>query len=282
MKGIPGRATSLAVFFCLIGFPVRGDWRFNAETGAFYDSNLSQSDRAADVQQDGAWKSALSATNGLQLSRDLRLEISGDLEGQVWTKYDGFDSITGGLSTGLRYRFGFGPSAPWILAQDRLAYSGFDESQRNGWQENVRVSGGLKVIDRISLEARYDYDHFAASGRFFDVAGHTGSIRVTMDVTQALQVALGYAYRDGDVISYAQPPRPDLGAIALIEKPVLTFDGPYIGYRLEGSSHIFSAWASYALTRSVSCQVGYEFVNTWHSPLQYTSHLAQAKIAFAY
>jgi hypothetical protein len=276
------KIASLTIFSSLIFSSARADWRFDAETGAFYNSNLSNSDRAADEENDWAWKSEVRAANGLQLSRDLRLEISGDLGGHVWSEYDGFDSVTGGASAGLRYRFGLGPSAPWILAEDRLAYAWFNENERSGWQETVRVRGGMKVADRISAEGSYIFDHFAAPGRFFDVAGHTGAIRLTVDVTPALQVAVGYAYRDGDVISYAVPPRPDIASLASDKRPVQTFDELYIGYRLPGSSNSLSVWAAYSVTKFASCQVGYEFVDTWHAPLGYVNHLVEVKVAIAY
>ncbi|HXA09214.1 MAG TPA: hypothetical protein VNW28_04490, partial [Chthoniobacterales bacterium] len=61
----------------------RADWRLGAETGAFYESNLSNSDRASDIQDDWAWRSKVSVGNGYQISRDLRLTLGADLRGQI-------------------------------------------------------------------------------------------------------------------------------------------------------------------------------------------------------
>src|SRR5262245_50919217 len=46
------------------------EWHVDAETGAFYDSNLSNSDRASDMRDDWAWKSIVRANDGFQLTRD--------------------------------------------------------------------------------------------------------------------------------------------------------------------------------------------------------------------
>ncbi len=61
------------VLLILLSSFARAEWRFEGETGLVYDSNLSNSDRSADVRDDWAWRSDISAGNALQLTRDLRL-----------------------------------------------------------------------------------------------------------------------------------------------------------------------------------------------------------------
>jgi opacity protein-like surface antigen len=261
----------------------RADWHFDAETGAFYNSNLSRSDRAADEQNDWAWKSDVRAGYGMQLSRDLRLNLAGDVGGEVWDRFDAFNNVDLGASVGLRYRFGLGRQAPWIVAEDRLAHEFFNEDVRNGWANDFRIRGGVAITDRLSIEAGYLFNHFAARDNFFDLEGHGGSIRLTFDVTSSLQIALGYAYRYGDVISYAVPPRPDILAISIEREGVTSFGNPpYTAYRLQASTNAFSVSAGYTVTRNISVQVSYEYANTSHDSLKYENHLVEANIAFAY
>ena len=271
--------------FVLAGLSfARADWRFDAETGAFYDSNLSRSDRAADEKADWAWKSNVRIGNGFQLSRDLRLNIAGDVGGEVWDQFDAFDRIGIGGSAGLRYRFGLGRQAPWILAEDRLAYDFFREDIRNSWVNNFRIRGGVVVTDRLSIEAGYTFDHSAARDHFFDLEGHSGAVRLTFDVTSSLQIALGYNYRNGDVISYAIPPRPDILLLTSERRPVTSFgNNPlYTAYHLQGSTNTVSISAGYALTKYFSVQASYQYAATSHDPLEYENHLVEAKVAFAY
>lgn len=219
----------------------RADWRFDAETGAFYDRNLSNSDRAADEKDDLGWKSDVRAGYGFQLSRDLRLNLAGDVGGEVWSRFHEFDHIDVGGSAGLRYRFGLGRQAPWILAEDRLGHTFFDEDVRSGWSNNFRIRSGVAITDRLAIEAGYTFDHFAARDNFFDLEGHNGSARLTFDVTSSLQISLGYNYRNGDVISYAVPPRPDILRLTS-ERPLVTSFGSnplYTAYRLQASTHSF-------------------------------------------
>src|SRR5947208_12757706 len=217
------RSTVLSVLLAMTLNFARAEWRFDAETGGFYDSNLSNSDRASDEKDDWAWKTDVRVGNGFQLSRDLRLNLAADLRGQLWDQYDAFNEIGAGASAGLRYRFGLGRQAPWILLEERIAYDRFHDSELSGWDESVRLRGGIAISERIALEAGYAFENFAAPDNFYDIQGNTALARVIVDLTSSLQVVLGYSYREGNVISYAVPPRPDIVALTSQRRIVTTF-----------------------------------------------------------
>jgi len=277
------RITWLALWLPLVMTPVRADWRIEAETGPLYDSNLSNSDRGADEKDDFAWQSNLKLGNAFQLMRDLRLSLAVDLREQVWTQFDGFNHLTPGGTAGLRYRFGLGPMAPWVLLENHVAYAFFKEDDRSGVENRFRARGGFGITGRLALEAAYTLDDFEARDRFWDLTGHSGSIRLTFEATSSLQLALGYSYRDGEVISYALPPRPDILALTSDREPVSSFGSPpYTAYRLRGATSAISASAGYSLGQYISIQVNYEFRHTSSGPLDYENHLFEAKVAFVY
>jgi len=262
----------------------QADWRFGAESGSLYESNLSNSDRASDEKQDWAWKSGAQAGNGLQLSRDLRLNLGADLRSLVWGRYDGLDQIGSGVSAGLRYRFGLGRQAPWITLEDRIGYDHFRENFRSSWDETLGLRGGIGLSERLALECGYLFENIAAPGDFFDQQSNRVDGRIIVDLTASLQIGLGYSYRNGDIISYAVPPRPDLFAIARVRPQVSTFGtNPfYNAYRLRGETHAVTVAAGYTIRKYLSIEVAYEYAATSHDPLQYENHLVEAKIAFAY
>jgi hypothetical protein len=278
------RTTALILSLALTMGVARADWNFDAETGALYDSNLSNSDRAADEKADWAWTSDLRAEYGFQVTRDLRLRLGGDIAGNVWDRFYAFNKVDLGSSIGLRYRFGLGRRAPWVMADDHLAYEFFDENARDGWSNNFQIRGGMAITDRLSIETGYTFDHFAARDRFFDLEGHNGFARLTFELTPSLQISLGYNYRNGDVISYAVPPRPDIFALTSEARPVTTFgtNPLYIAYRLSASTNSVSVSAGYSATKYLSVLVSYEYSVTSHDPLEYENHLVEAKVAFAY
>jgi hypothetical protein len=271
------------MIFAATAVCARADWRFDAETGAFYDSNLSNSDRAAEERDAWAWRSDLTVSNGFQLMRDLRLNLAGDVHGEVWDRFDSFDQIALGGTATLRYRFGLGPKAPWISIDDRIAYARFHETARSGYDEQFRARGGVNITDRIALEAAYIFQNHAAPNRFYDIQAHSADARVIVDLTSSLQVALGYTYRNGGVISYAIPPRPEIAAFAIEREDEDTFGTPLrTAYKFRADSHAVSVSASYALPNNFSVQIGYTYVATLRDPLTYENHLVEAKIAFAY
>ncbi len=277
------RTTRLAVLLAMVASAARADWRADAETGALYDSNLSNSDRASDVKDDWAWQSNFRVGNAFQLIRDLRLNLGVDLREQVWARFDAFNNLAPGGTASLRYRFGLGRLAPWVLIEDRLAYAFFKENDRSGVDNRLKVQGGFGITERLSVEAAYAFGNYAARDPFWDLSGNSGSIRLLFDATSSLQVAVGYLYRNGEVISYAIPPRPDIVALSSARESVNSFgDPPYTAYRLRGVTNAFSASASYTLSKYISLQINYEFRNTTHSPLEYVNHLVEAKIAFVY
>src|SRR3954452_5050921 len=212
---LPLRTTILSAILAIAWTSARADWRFDGETGWFYDSNLSNSDRAADEEHDWSWQSRASAATGFQLARDLRLTLGGDVVGEVWHQYSGFNQIGGGDSALLRYRFGLGREAPWISLENRIGYSAFEKTFRDGWDEAVHARGGFSFNDRVRVEGGYTYENSCTREEDIWIwCAHRGDVALIIDLTSQLQVSLGYSYRDGDVISYAVPPRPDLRAVA--------------------------------------------------------------------
>ena len=95
--------------------------------------------------------------------------------------------------------------------------------------------------------------------------------------------SVGYNYREGDVISYAVPPRPDIAPFAIERENEDEFGNPLrTAYKLLGRTHAVSLSMACQLSKYATIQVDYEYAVTLHDPLRYENHLVAAKIAFAY
>jgi hypothetical protein len=278
------RSALLGLVFMTASSSTYADWRLGAETGALYESNLSNSDRASDVQSDWAWEGEAHASNGLQLTRDLRLDFGTDVRGAAWSEYDAFDRIGAGVSTSLRYRFGLGRLAPWVLLDERIGYDHFQQSAQSRWDETAAFRGGISLNERLALEAGYTFENLASAGDFFDRQGHRLDAGMVFDLTSSLQVRVGYSYRNGGVISYAVPPRPDVFRIATVRMgdPAFGIYPLYNAYRFRAETQAASLTVGYTLTRYLSAQAGYEYSVTVHDPLSYENHRFEAKLVFAY
>jgi hypothetical protein len=275
-----GLIAVLALMVVMSGI-ARGDWRFDADSGVVYNNNLSNSDR--DFERDYAWDSNLRAANGTQLTRNLRMTLSAELHSQAWASFRDFNNFRPAGSLAMRYRFGLGPTAPWLGVDDQLGYAFFGDKDRSGLENRFQVGGGIGFTDRLAFEAGYVFENFEARDAFWDWSGHIVLARLSYDVTSSLQIALGYSFRNGDVISYALPPRPDIVAIRSEQETVDTFGFPnYNAYKLRGSTNAVSISGAYTITKYLSFQLLYEYRNTFHHPLEYENHVFEAKIAFAY
>jgi hypothetical protein len=271
------------VLLILLSTFARAEWRFAGQTGVVYNSNLSNSDRSADVRDDWAWNSDISAGNALQLTRDLRMNFGADLRGELWDRFGAFNTIGPGASAGLRYRFGLGRQAPWVLLEDRLGYDWFQDTPQSGCDNVFNFQAGIALSDRIALEGGYAFESFVAPNDFYDRQLHRANASIVFDVTSSLQVTAGYIYREGDVISYAVPPRPDIARFSIERENEDEFGQPLrTAYKLLGRTHALSFSAAYQLTKYASVQLGYEYAVTTHDPLQYENHLVEANIAVAY
>ena len=271
------------VLLILLSSFARAEWRFAGETGVVYNSNLSNSDRSADVRDDWAWSSDISAGNAVQLTRDLRLNFGADLRGELWDRFDAFNTIGPGASAGLRYRFGLGRQAPWVLLENRFGYDRFQDTAQSGYDNVLNFQAGIALSDRIALEGGYAFESFVAPDDFYDRQVHRGNASIVFDVTSSLQVTVGYTYREGDVISYAVPPRPDIARFSIKREDQDEFGQPLrTAYKLLGRTHAVSFSVAYQLMKYASVQVGYEYAITTHDPLQYENHIVEANIAVAY
>ena len=271
------------VLLMLLSSFARAEWRFQGQTGLVYDSNLSNSDRSADVRDDWAWRSDVAAGNALQLTRDLRLNFGADLRGEVWDRFGGFNTIGPGASAGLRYRFGLGRQAPWVLLENRFGYDRFHDTAQSGYDNVLNFQAGIALSDRIALEGGYAFESFVAPDDFYDRQVHRGNARILFDVTSSLQVSIGYIYREGDVISYAVPPRPDIARFSIEREDEDEFGQPLrTAYKLLGRTHALSFSVAYQLMKYASVQLSYEYAVTTHDPLRYDNHIVEANIAVAY
>src|SRR4029077_4586987 len=119
-------------------------------------------------------------------------------------------SVWAGRRRGSFWGAGLGRQAPWILLEDRFGYDRFHDTPQSGNDNVVNLRGGVALTDRIALEGGYAFESFVAPNDFYDRQLHRADVRMVFDVTSSLQLGLGYSYQEGDVISYAVPPRPDI------------------------------------------------------------------------
>jgi long-subunit fatty acid transport protein len=169
------------------------------------------------------------------------------------------------------------------LLENRFGYDRFQDTAQSGNDNVFNLQAGIALSDRLALEGGYAFESFVAPDDFYDRQVHSVNVRMVFDITSSLQVTAGYTYREGDVISYAVPPRPDIAPFSIERENEDEFGQPLrTAYKLLGRTNAVSFSVAYQLMKYASVQVGYEYAITTHDPLQYENHLVQANIAVAY
>jgi len=255
-----------------------GDWIRDFRVDVSYDDNVSRSNREADERQDVAFRALAHLGRFGQLSDDLRLTLTADFSGEAWERYQDFNNTTAAGTASLRYRFGLGALAPFVRVEGSAGYASFEQSLQDGARYRSAVTFGKRLTERLSLEASYYFDDIDSRVRVFDQEAHHFSLAGSFDLSETTQITAGYELRDGEVISYAVPPRPDIVALANALRHVDTFGGDYVAYNLDATTHTFSVGVSQAFTRFLALNLRYERQETSRAHLYYINNIFNASV----
>ena len=274
---LPNLLTAILLSLAAVGSS-SGDWIRDFRTDVSYDDNVSRSNREADERQDVAFRALAHLGRFDQLSDDLRLALTADFTGEAWERYQDFNHTTVAGTASLRYRFGLGAWAPFVRVEGSAGYACFEQSLQDGARYRSAVTFGKRFTERLSLEASYYFDDNESRVRLFDQQAHHFSVAGSFDLSETTQITAGYELRDGEVITYAVPPRPDIVALANALRQVDTFGGDYIAYNLDATTHTFSVGVSQALTRFLALNLRYERQETSRAHLYYINNIFNASV----
>lgn len=260
----------------------QGDWIRDFRGEFSYNDNLSNSNRASDERDDFSFAGHASVGRFGELTDDLRLTVTADLDARTFVRYEDFDNLAISSTVALRYRFGLGAMAPFIRLEARGGYAAFRQSLQSGGRFRTGLTVGKRLTERFAVDASYFYENIGGEIRLFDRFSHALGLNASFDLTDRTRLIAGYEWRVGEVISYAIPPRPEIEAIANADRIVDTFGQPYVAYNLDAITNALSLGVSQALTESVSLNARYEWRDTSRSHLSYTNHVFEFSIHAAF
>lgn len=255
-----------------------GDWIRDFRGEVSYDDNLSNSNRGADQRDDFALEGHARFGRFGELTDDLRLTVTADLDARTFVHYEDFNSVTVGSTMSLRYRFGLGAMAPFVRVEGSGGYADFKQTLQSGGRFRAGIAIGKRLTERLALDASYFFEDIGGHIRLFERRSHTFALAAAFDLTERTQVTAVYELREGEVISYAVPPRPDIVALANDRREVDTFGRPYVAYNLDATTHTLAFGVSQALTESVSVSARYEWQATNRSQISYFGNVVRVSI----
>lgn len=247
-------------------------WDSQLTTRALWNSNVSNSDRSADVIGALQFNAEAGASRRIPLGPDDTLWAGAGLAAEATPRFDELDRAALGPRLTWQHKFGLGAFVPLLsleLAADAVAAR---DADRAGFAGSAALSCRQRLNPSTRLALTYELARHDARERVFDRTG--GEIRgeITYDFDERWRLTGSLSLRQGDVLSYAVPPRADLVPLAKIRQPVSTFGSPRIAYSLaaqslEGGVALAHRW------KSASVVFSYHYRETERHPLRYLNHL---------
>lgn len=273
MHSYSGGVAALAIMCGLAAGSVRAaEPEVNASL--LYQDNVSRADRAADRESDLFARAAVGLQTGAPVGLRGSLWAGGNAGADAAFSFDDLSRAHLGGELGGSYKIGLGPRAPRLEMVVPLEHAWFGDADRNRWLVQPTVRLRKRLSEAFELEAFIRHEVAEASTRLFDAEGQEGGLLVRWRGEGAWSLLAGYGLRDGDVVAYATPPRPDLVAEAdVIVADLNTFDDPRNGYRVEARTQRVHLGAGFALDEQSMLEAGYEWQDTRAGDLQYDDHL---------
>jgi hypothetical protein len=246
---------------------------------ATWNSNVTNADRAPD--EIGAL--ALQAELGLwarrvALGRDDSLLLAALASAEAWPRFDGLDKAGGGARLTWEHKFGLGPMAPVFSVAAGVDGVAARETGRSGIGGFGRAAWRMRIDEATQVVASYERTRHDARQAVFDRTGSEGTVEMMRELDDRWRARLGVRWREGDVLSYATPPRPDLVALARVRTLVDTFHEPRIAYALAAHSIGGFIGVGRALDEQTAVLTGYEYRDTTRPPLRYVNHLVSVTL----
>lgn len=259
-KLIPSLVTSL-----LISLPAvaeNGEWvEWIADAEISYASidNLNLSAFSDDTHSDE--RLALNTIFGriYQFNGFTRMSVAIELDAEKYLDFDSLDNKQFAANFGIRHKFGLGFYQPYL--QFNINYS----HKEVEWDANSTdilfstLEFGQHINNQLSLAASIDFTSAEGeagwviipelSSDVYDQTFMHVSFFADYIISQDWLVSVSYAYRQGDFQSSCS--KANVAKVLEVENVLaITKDDIFGGcvYKLDGSSHIYSALLSYSLT----------------------------------
>jgi hypothetical protein len=269
----------LVFFFCAPALVLAVEWAPNLTTTATWDTDATNANRSSDIIAALELRADATLTHRFALGRDDALLVGGQLAAEAWPRFSGLDTAALGPRLAWRHKFGLGALAPVFsleLAADAVASN---ESARNARAGSVTFAWRQRLDDGTRVALTHERARLDAREFVFDRTGGETALEIARDLDERWSLALAARWREGVVLSYATPPRPDLVALARVRVPNSTFDRPFVAYSLDAHTLAGALTLGRALDEATALSFGYEWRQTERRPLRYVNHLVSATLS---
>ena len=258
------------------------DWAPNLSVLGKWDSNATNANAPSDRIGSLLTSADLIASKRYGLSRDDSVHVTLHAGTEWWPRFNSLLLASGGARLEWRHKFGLGALAPVLSIEGSADAVAAKEAGRRGTASSVLVSLRKRFNDTWRATLLQEYAQQAARFAVYDRTGAETAIEIDHDVTAVARLTFRASYRDGDVLSYGTPPRPDLVSVAPNRRPVTTFGSPMVAYSIDARTLGLKLALTRALNEDSAFIAGYEWRETSRTPLRYVNHLVTLSLINQY
>lgn len=244
-----------------------------------WNSNATNADRSSDVI--GALQLLLSAevsAASVTLGHDDSLVFGAEVDAEYWPRFDGLNRLVLGPTAAWRHKFGLGPMAPVFSVEFAVHGISAHDRDREGFDGSVRAAWRQRLDEATQLSVSFEQSRTDARDGVYDRTASEAAIELTRDLDETWRVSGTIRWRDGDVLSYARPPRPELVALSRDHDDNETFRAPFIVYSISARTWSGAVNLTRTLDERTALTFGYEVRSSESGPLSYVNHLVSAAV----
>jgi hypothetical protein len=268
------RVLALATLCFAVGSVAFADeWAPNLTVTGVWNSNATNANLGSDKISAFQTTADLVATKSFQFGGSDSLHPGLHAAAEWWPQYAQLTTGAVGVSGEWQHKFGVGALAPLLSIAGNGDVVVARETGRRGTSYGVTLAIRKRFNDVTRLTLTEELSRLDARYSVYDRSASLTTLELSRDVTDIARFTVAAFWRDGTVVSYATPPRPDLVGVAAHRLTVDSFDRPLTAYSLNARTLGAKFGIIRALDDSSAVILGYEYRDTDHSPLRYVNHL---------
>lgn len=249
------------------------DWAPNLTLSATWNDNATNANLDADQISALQTQADVIASDRYALGRDDSFHLGLHAAAEWWPRYRRLTSGAVGLRGEWQHKFGLGAFAPVLALEAGVDAVGAQDGGRDGTSTTGALSFRKRLNDRWRVSLAQDLSQHYARAAVYDRTGSQTTLELGFDATELTRFTLAAFHHEGDIVSYATPPRPELAALATNRGPSAIFNRNHVVYSIDARTIGARGSLIRALSDETAGILSYEYRESERAPFRYVNHL---------
>ena len=211
--------------------------RVQIDLGYTYDDNVTRGRVADEILADQLLGLNISAGGTLRINDNIRVVVTGMLNGEKFKTWNGLSNLSGGLQAELQYRPSGAFDAVTFGTFARGWLDNYDSHLRDGSHFAAGINAQGALTDRIGVYGEFAWNQRRAQSEVWDLHYYSARLNLDYSLGRNGTVYLNGEYRRGNTVSDG---RPSLLNVSLAQ--VFVLDDAFPGKQLYAYRYDARTW----------------------------------------